>query len=310
VNDTLLELQDVVVLRHTDPTGPFGLWGAKPVRAVDGISLTLQRGETLGLMGGSGAGKTTLAEAAALRRPYDRGRIVFAGQDVGKLGGDAKRKAQRRLQMIRQDAREGLELDRTIRKQVGEQMRQLGLPDPETRLARALAQVELPEEFLNRTPQEMSGGQQQRVAIARALALGPLLIAADEPVSGVDPRLQLELMNLLLRVQREQNLTYLVISQTPAVIRKLAHRTAVMHAGRLLEVGPTVRVLGEALHPYSRLFLGHDASTLPPEEDRVGQVTLGCPWVGHCPLASARCKAERPSLREVSPDHAVACHAV
>lgn len=310
MNDILLELQDVVVLRHTDPTGPFGLWGAKPVRALDGVSLTLRRGETLGVMGGSGAGKTTLAEAVTLRRPYDRGRITFAGQDVGKLGGDAKRKAQRRLQIIRQDARESLDLDRTIRKQLGEQMRQIGLPDPEARLARAMEQVELPAAYLDRTPLEMSGGQQQRIAIARALALGPLLIAADEPVSGVDPRLQKELLNLLLRVQREQNLAYLVISQSLPVVRKLAQRIAVMHAGRLFEVGPTDRICVAAVHPYSQRFLGREADTLPPEEDRAGRVTPGCPWAAHCPLASARCAAERPALREIAPGHAVACHAV
>lgn len=310
MNETLLEIRDVVVLRHTDPTGPLGLWGAKPVRAVDGVSLTLRRGETLGIMGGSGAGKTTLAETAALRRPYDRGRITFSGQDVGKLGGDAKRKAQRRLQMIRQDARESLELDRTIRKQLGEQIRRVGLPDAEDRLTRALEQVELPAGFLDRTPLEMSGGQQQRIAIARALALRPLMIAADEPVSGVDPRLQQELMRLLLRVQREQNLAYLVISQSLPVIRKLAHRTAIMHAGRLFEVGPTDRLLAAAAHPYSQRFLGPASDMLPPEDDRAGRVIPGCPWAAHCPLATDRCATERPALREIAPGHAVACHAV
>lgn len=311
MSTTLLELQQVVVLRHTEPTGLFGLWGAKPVRALDGVSLTLNRGETLGVMGGSGGGKTTLAETATMRRSIDRGRILFEGRDVSRAGGDERRRLQRRLQIVAQDARETLELDRPVRKQMLDQMRRYELPDPEARLTRALEQVELdPAVFLERTPAEMSGGQQQRLAIARALALNPLLIAADEPVSGVDPHLRQELMGLLERVQRQQNLAYLLISQDPRVIRRLAHRTAVLDAGRLYEVAPTGQLLEGAKHPYSRLFLGLDAGRLPAEEDMVGRFVAGCPFAGHCPVATERCRTEAPALREAAPGHAVACHAV
>lgn len=311
MSDTLLELQNVTVLRHTEPSGLFGLWGAKPVRALDGVSLALRRGETLGIIGGSGGGKTTLAEAATLRRSADRGRVLVEGRDVTKLKGDDRRKLQRRLQIIRQDARETLELDRTVRKQLQDQMRQYGLPDDVSRIARTLERVALPAGFLERTPAEMSGGEQQRLAIARALVLNPLLIAADEPVSGVDPGLKEELLKLLMQVQRELNLGYLIISQEFRTIRRLADRVAVMHAGRLYELGPTEQVFADARHPYSRFFLGLEANdAVPPEEDLAGRVIAGCPWAEHCPLATALCREEAPALREVAPGHVAACHAL
>jgi len=301
----LLELKDVVVLHRTDPTGPFGLWGAKPVRAVDGVSLYIARGETLGLMGGSGAGKTTLAEAATLRRPVDRGSITIEGQDARQL--DRKR-ARRRLQMVRQDARESLDMAQTARKQLLELMRFCDLPDGEARITAALERVGLPPgEFLDRTPQQMSGGQQQRLAIARALAVNPQLVALDEPVSGVDPQLQAELLRLLGEVQRIQGTAYLLISQDVRVIARLAHRVGVMHSGRLLELGPAEQVLPEPRHPFSQRFLGRTIDPLPPEEDAAGRVLQGCPWAQHCPLATERCRKERPAMREVAPGHQVAC---
>mgnify|MGYP000844146110 CR=1 FL=1 len=305
MSETLLALEDIVVLHRTDPTGPFGLWGAKPVRAVDGVSFTLAKGETLGLMGGSGAGKTTLAEAATLRRPIERGRILVEGEDARRL--DRKR-VRRRLQMVRQDPRDSLEMNQTTRKQLLELMRTYDLPDGEARIRRALEQVELPpEEFLDRTPQQMSGGQQQRVAIARALSLNPQLIALDEPVSGVDPQLQRELLRLLADAQRKQSIAYLLISQDLKVIRCLAHRLGIMYAGRLVELGPAERVLAEPRHPFSQRFLGRDTSPLPPEEDLAGRVWQGCPWAPHCPAATDRCRQERPPMREVAPNHLVAC---
>jgi oligopeptide/dipeptide ABC transporter ATP-binding protein len=310
LSETLLELQNVVVLRHTEPTGFFGLWGAKPVRALDGVSLTLHRGETLGIMGGSGGGKTTLAETATLRRQADRGRILFEGRDVTGARGSERTKLMRRLQMIRQDARESLEMDKTVRKQLTDRMKEYGLPDIEGRIGRALEQVELGAEFADRTPVEMSGGQQQRVAIARALALNPVLVAGDEPVSGVDPLLQRDLLAMMGRVQKQQNLAYLLISQDPKTISRLAHKVAILDRGRLYEVAPRERIFTEAKHPYSRLFLNLDKGDLPPEEDLVGRTFAGCPWAGQCALATERCRTEAPALREVAPGHAVACHEV
>jgi oligopeptide/dipeptide ABC transporter ATP-binding protein len=310
MNDTLLELQNVVVERRTEPTGLFGLWGAKPVRALDGVSLSVRRGETLGIMGGAGGGKTTLAETATLRRPVDRGRVFFDGQDVTKAGGSERKKLMRRMQMIRQDARESLEMDQPVRRQWEKRMREYGLPDAESRMRKALTSVELPEEFLDRTPQAMSGGQQQRVAIAKALAFNPVLVAADEPVSGVDPHLQRDLLAMLERVQKQQNMAYLLISQERRTISRLAHRVAILDRGRLYEVGSTERLFTEAKHPYSRLFLGVEPGELPFEEDLVGRTVVGCPFAGTCAVAGERCKVEAPVLREVSRGHFVACHEV
>jgi ABC-type glutathione transport system ATPase component len=310
VKEILVALQDVRVLRHTEPTGLLGLWGARPVRSLDGVSLSLSRGETLGIMGGSGGGKTTLAETVTLRRTPDRGKVLVQGQDVAGMKSGERKRLLRRFAYIRQDARESLEMDRTVRKQFTELLRQSGLPDAESRIVAALEQVELPASFLERTPVQMSGGQQQRLSLARALALNPMLIAADEPVSGVDPILAKEMLNLLERVQKQTKLALLLISQDPRVIRRLAHRVAMLHAGRLYEIGPTQQMLGEAQHPYSRLFLGHEPGAMPAEEDMAGRVFAGCPWAPHCPLVIDRCRQEMPPLRERGADHAAACHAL
>lgn len=310
MDNFVLELHDAVVIRHTDPTGPFGLWGAKPVRAVDGVSLSLRRGETLGIVGGSGGGKSTLAEAVTLRRPLDRGRILVEGKDVTKVKGEERRRWNRRLGLVRQDARDSLELDQTVRRQFGDLLRRHGVPDAEGRMAGALQRVELPADFLDRTPEQMSGGERQRVAIARALLLNPILVAADEPVSGVDPQLKMTLIRLLQRAQRESNLSYIIISQEFPVIRRMAHRVAVMYAGRLFEVGPADEIFGAAKHPYSRYFLGLDAAQAVPEDDLVGREFRGCPWAAHCPVATERCRQERPALAPVGAEHAAACYAL
>lgn len=306
MSEPALRLEDVVVLRRTDPSGPFGLWGARPVRAVDGVSLAVDRGETLGLMGGSGAGKTTLAEAAVLRLPIQRGAIYVQGQDVRRL--DRKR-IRRRLQMVRQDPRASLDMEKTVGAQLDDLIRAHGLPDGDARIRRALDQVGLPPaEFLGRTPRQMSGGQQQRLAIARALVLNPLLVALDEPVAGVDPRLQEELLRLFAAVQRERGTAYLLISQNVGVIARLAHRVAVMHLGRILETGPTEQVLMNPRHPFSQRFLGREGGPLPPDEDTAGRAFHGCPWAAYCPQAVARCAKEKPVAREVAPGHLAACH--
>lgn len=301
-----MTLQQVLVLRHTEPTGLFGIWGKKPVRALDGISLSLRKGETLGIIGGSGGGKSTLAEVVTLRRPVDRGKILYAGQEISKLKGDEKRRLQKRLRLIPQNPTESLNMEETVEKQLTELLKRHEIPDPVGRISKALAQVELDDSFLKRTPREMSGGQQQRLAIARALMLNPLVIAADEPLSGVDPRLQTELINLLKRLQREQGFALLLISQDLRVLSRLADRVAVLHAGHLYEVGSKDQVLGESRHPYSRRFLGL-GSPMPAEEDMVGKVYQGCPWAPYCEHASAACTA-KPALAEVGEGHQVACH--
>ncbi|HLO02379.1 MAG TPA: ATP-binding cassette domain-containing protein [Symbiobacteriaceae bacterium] len=306
MSEALVTLQQVVVLRHTEPSGLFGMWGKKPVRALDGLSITLNPGETLGIIGGSGGGKSTLAEVVTLRRPIDRGRILFNGKDVSKLKGDEKKRLQKRLRIIPQNPTESLKMEETVGKQLTELLKRNEIPDPAGRIAKALAQVELDNSFLGRTPREMSGGQQQRLALARALMLNPQVIAADEPLAGVDPRLQEELIKLLKRLQQEQGFALLLISQDLRLLSRMADRVAVLHAGHLYEVGPKAQVLGDSRHPYSRRFLGLGAP-MPAEEDMVGKVYQGCPWAPHCQSASAAC-ATKPTLVEVGSGHQVACH--
>ncbi|MGE5674609.1 MAG: oligopeptide/dipeptide ABC transporter ATP-binding protein [Mycobacterium leprae] len=310
MSETLLTLKEIVVLRRLDPRGPFGLFGAKPIRALDGVSLSIGRGETLGIMGGSGSGKTTLAETATLRLTPDRGQILYQGQDVTKLGGEAKKSARRRLQLIRQDARDSLAMEETVLKQFRHLLKDAGMPDDEARIGAALEQVGLPSEFLARTPLAMSGGQQQRLAIARALVVNPQFVAADEPVSGVDPHLALDMLRLMEKAQRERNIAYLLISQDRKVISRLAHRTAVLYAGRLFEVAPTERILTESKHPYTHLFMGQEEGALPADLETAGQTYAGCPWAAHCPLATEQCRQKAPAMREVAPGHMAACHAL
>jgi peptide/nickel transport system ATP-binding protein len=310
MGDTFYELQEVMLLRHTEPTGLFGLWGAKPVRAVDGVTLRLGRGDSLGVIGSSGSGKTSLLEAMALRRPIDRGRMLLEGREIQRARGDERRRLQRRLQMIHQDAREGLVMDRPIRKQLLDRLKQAGLPDGETRVAQAMEQVELDAGLGARYAGELSGGEQQRAAIAKALLFRPHFIAADEPVSGVDPHLKRSLLGLLEQIRRTEGTTYVIASQDLAVIRRLTERTAVMHQGRLFEWGPTEQVLGDARHPFSRRFIGIEEGERPDEEDLAGRTPIGCPWAGQCPLVSETCRQEVPALREIESGHAVACHAL
>lgn len=303
---SVIELQNVTVVRRTDPTSLLGLWGAKTVRALDGVSLVIRKGETLGVIGGSGSGKTTLAETVTLRRQVGRGMVSFQGQ--GRLKGEARRQAMRRMVLIRQDPRESLEMERTAGRQLTDLLRRQGVSKIDERIGRALEQVELPAAFLKRTPVQMSGGEQQRLAIARALVQRPVLIAADEPFSGVDPRLQQELVALLQRIQREEGVALLLVSQNLQLIRRMAHRVAVLYAGRLVELGVVRQVLDESLHPFTRLFLGQVEGALPPEEDLARFHPAGCPWAEHCPLLLERCRKEMPALLERAPGHGVACH--
>lgn len=309
MSDTLVELHDIVVLRQTDPR-ILGVFGAKPVRALDGISLTLGRGDSLGVMGGSGAGKTTLAEVASVRLLPNRGRVVAEGRDVGRIGAEERKKLRRRLQLIRQDARDSLELEQTALRQLQELLRHAGLPESESTIGQALEQVGLGPEFLRRTPLEMSGGQQQRLAIARVLVTNPALVVGDEPVSGVDVHLQMEMIRLLQRVQQQTQVAYMIISQDARVISRLTRRMAVLYAGRLMESGPTEALLSSPAHPYSRQFLGQEPGAMPPDEDQAGRTFAGCPWAGFCALATDVCRRQRPVTREVNVGHSVACHAV
>jgi ABC-type oligopeptide transport system ATPase subunit len=272
------------------------------VRAVDGVSLDVHRGETLGLVGESGCGKSTFARAVIRLVDPTAGRIEFDGVDVTALKGDALRKMRRRMQMIFQDPYASLNPRMTIGSMLAEPLRvhHIASGRAATRRAQQLIEiVGLPRNSLNRYPHEFSGGQRQRAGIARALAVQPEFIAADEAVSALDVSIQAQIINLLAELQAEFQLTYLFIAHDLSVVRHISDRIAVMYLGEVVELSPSRELYDRPLHPYTCAL--------------VSAVPSGCRFHTRCWLRRElgdpeRCAAETPELRVMQPGHRVACH--
>jgi oligopeptide/dipeptide ABC transporter ATP-binding protein len=292
------------------------------VRAVDGVGLTVRRGETMGLVGESGCGKSTLARLILRLLEPDRGEIVFDQVDITHLRGRALRRHRRRAQMIFQDPYASLNPRLTIRRILNEPLSAHGIPrgDRVERIEQLLSRVSLPTSALERYPHQFSGGQRQRIGIARALALAPDLIVADEPVAALDVSIQAQVLNLLKDLKRDGGQTMLFIAHDLSVVRFIADRIGVMYLGGIVELADTAALFATPLHPYSRLLL----SAVPrPDPRRRSDVRVptgdlpnpaepppGCPFHTRCPIAEARCRTVPPRLRQVAPGHHVACHAV
>ncbi len=293
------------------------------VKAVDGVDFEIRRGETLGLVGESGCGKTTTGRCILqLERPT-AGAITFDGQELGGLRGDALRAMRRRIQVIFQDPYSSLNPRLKIGEIIGEPIRVHGLiPDKEKREARVrelLAVCGLNPAFADRYPHEMSGGQRQRVGIARALGLEPEFIVCDEAVSALDVSIQAQVINLLEDLRDRFDLTYLFISHDLSVVRHLCHRVAVMYLGKMVELAETDELFDNPLHPYTRALL--EAVPIPDpviEQARAHQVIKGeipspinppsgCVFHPRCDIAVEGCPKAFPEFREVKPGHWVAC---
>ncbi len=298
------------------------------VRAVDGVSLEVKRGETLGLVGESGCGKSTFARAVIRLVEPTGGRITFDGTDITTLKGDGMRRMRRRMQMIFQDPYASLNPRMTIGSMLSEPLKVHGLAKgaEATNRARALIDiVGLPRNAINRYPHEFSGGQRQRAGIARALAVQPEFIAADEAVSALDVSIQAQIVNLLADLQNEFNLTYLFIAHDLSVVRHISDRIAVMYLGEVVELSPSRQLYELPLHPYTVALV----SAVPIPDPRVestrkrmilrGDVPSpanppsGCRFHTRCWLKRELddpeiCVAETPGLRELRPGHQVACH--
>ena len=293
------------------------------VRAVDGISFEVKTGETLGLVGESGSGKSTTGRVVLQLDQATEGSVIFDGQELTELSGNDVRKLRPRMQMVFQNPHASLNPRMTVGSIIGEPLREHGTvkgADREKRIDELLTMVGLDPSHANRYPHEFSGGQRQRIGIARAIALSPDFIVCDEPIAALDVSIQAQVVNLLLRLQRELNLTYLFISHDLSMVRHIADRVAVMYLGTLVELADTDSLFDDPKHPYTQAL--HSAVPVPDPlleatRERVilkGDIPSpsnppsGCVFHTRCPVAEDRCKQEIPEWREVNPGHWVACH--
>jgi oligopeptide/dipeptide ABC transporter ATP-binding protein len=322
VSEALLEVQNLV--KHFPVGGGMFRGPAAVVRAVDDVSFVVRRGETVGLVGESGCGKTTTGRCILqLERPTS-GRVLFEGVDLATLGDDALRALRRRVQVIFQDPYSSLNPRMTIGQIIAEPLKVHGIvPDQAARAARVrelLEQVGLLNQHARRYPHQLSGGQRQRVGIARALAMEPALIICDEPVSALDVSIQAQIINLLEDLQRRLGLTYLFIAHDLSVVRHISDRVVVMYLGKIVEVADRAALYEEPLHPYTRALLSAVPIPDPAVEATRERTVLrgevpsplnppsGCVFHPRCPIAIDRCTAEIPPLREIRPGHWAACH--
>ena len=291
------------------------------VYAVDGVSFKVGEGETVGLVGESGCGKSTVARTVLRLLEPTAGTIRLTGHDITHLGKAALRPHRRDMQIIFQDPFSSLNPRMSAGDIVGEPLEVHGLvrgKDKAERVAELFKQVGLSPAQIKSFPHEFSGGQRQRVSIARALALNPKLIIADEPVSALDVSIQAQVINLMMDLQREKKLSYLFIAHGLAVVEHISHRVAVMYLGKIVEYADKVTLFRQPLHPYTEALLA--AVPVPnPKLKRArrhigGDVPSpvnpppGCAFHTRCPIAEARCRVEVPQLREVAPGHWVSCH--
>jgi oligopeptide/dipeptide ABC transporter ATP-binding protein len=322
VSEPLLDVRNLV--KHFPIGGGMFTKPVGVVRAIDGVSFSIRRGETLGLVGESGCGKTTTGRCILhLERPTS-GSVVFEGIDMVTLDAAALRAVRRRIQVIFQDPYSSLNPRMTIAQILAEPLKVHGIRrdkgERELRVRELLTQVGLLPQHGKRYPHQLSGGQRQRVGIARALAMEPALIVCDEPVSALDVSIQAQIINLLEELQARLGLTYLFIAHDLSVVRHISDRVAVMYLGKIVELADRKAIYEEPLHPYTRALL----SAVPIPDPRIeakrertvlrGEVPSplnppsGCVFHPRCPIAVERCSAAVPSLREIRPGHWAACH--
>lgn len=293
------------------------------IRAVDGVSFDIQRGETLGLVGESGCGKTTTGRCILqLERPTS-GSVMLEGCELTTMSYKELKKVRRRMQVIFQDPYSSLNPRMTVGQIIAEPLAVHGIvPDRQARgerVSRLLSHVGLLPTLADRYPHELSGGQRQRVGIARALALEPSVIICDEPVSALDVSIQAQIINLLEELQREFGLTYLFVAHDLSVVRHISDRVAVMYLGKIVEIADRQQIYDDPLHPYTKALLAAVPIPDPVVEARRERVVLsgevpsplnppsGCVFHPRCPIAIEECKRVVPELREIRPDHLAAC---
>ena len=303
----------------------FGLRGvpwrkAQAVRAVDGVTIVVRKGETVGLVGESGSGKSTLARVATRLLDPTEGRVEIGGADVTTVRGRRLRPIRRKVQMVFQDPQASLNPRQSVRTILSTPFRAQGIRPTRAQLIELLHQVGLSEEHLERYPHEFSGGQRQRIGIARALSVKPDLLVLDEPVSALDVSVQAQVLNLLADLRDELGLSYVLVAHDLAVVRQVANRLAVMYLGTIVEEGPADQVYSAPAHPYTNALLSavpvpepgvvHDRIVLTGDVPTPISPPSGCPFRTRCYKAEDVCATARPVLEPVqgSTEHRAACY--
>lgn len=325
---TLLEVNNLQVHFHLSGGGLIDrLMGSKPitVKAVDGVSFTVNKGETLGLVGESGCGKSTTGRAILQLIKPTSGEVLFQGTDLTKLSNSAMRPFRRHLQMIFQNPYASLNPRMTIGDIISEPLtvfKNLASQQLDKQVQELMQRVGLNPQFIKRYPHEFSGGQRQRIGIARALALNPDFIVADEPIAALDVSIQAQVMNLLQDLQKDLSLTYLFISHDLRAVRYMSNRIAVMYLGKLVEVADANEIYQKPLHPYTQALISAVPVPDPKVEKKRQRIVLqgdvpsplnppsGCHFHTRCPQVMDKCKTDEPKFVNIGKNHSVACFLV
>ena len=309
-----------IIMRVENLTKKFPVSGGKFLTACDNITFNVRKGETVAVVGESGCGKTTLLKSIMNMQSPTSGKIIFHGEDITQLTGEAKRQNYRHIQMVFQDPTAAFNPKMKIKDIICEPLLNFDLiskSEVDSKARELLTQVDLPPDFVNRYPHNMSGGQRQRVAIARALALEPEIIACDEATSALDVSVQDTIIKLLVKLQREKGITYIFICHDMALVSMFSHRVAVMYLGNMMEKLDGDK-LNSASHPYTKALLKAVFSTNQEKNQYIGilpgdipsplDIPTGCPFQNRCEYCQERCQHEKPKFTEIEQNHFVACH--
>lgn len=315
-----------VILQIKNLTKKFAAEGGKMLTACDNVTLNAYAGQTLGIIGESGCGKSTLVRTILQIHPASGGEVIFDGQDILKLRGEAARQNRRKIQMVFQDPAAAFNPKMKVKEIVCEPLLNFGLikkSEVDAKAAELLRMVELPEDFKDRYPHNMSGGQRQRLGIARALSLEPKIVVCDEATSALDVSVQEKICELLVRLQKEKGITYLFICHDLGLVDLMCHQIAVMYLGNIVEYigyGRRISTDTEGMHPYTKALMksvfkvdfkpGEKIEPLESEIPSPLDLPKGCPFQSRCGQCMEICRSEKPELKEVVPGHFVACHLV
>lgn len=313
-----------VILQIKNLTKKFAAEGGKMLTACDNVTLNAYAGQTLGIIGESGCGKSTLVRTILQIHQASGGEVIFDGQDILKLRGEAARQNRRKIQMVFQDPTAAFNPKMKVKEIVCEPLLNFGLikkSEVDAKAAELLRMVELPEDFKDRYPHNMSGGQRQRLGIARALSLEPKIVVCDEATSALDVSVQEKICELLVRLQKEKGITYLFICHDLGLVDLMCHQIAVMYLGNIVEyIGYGRRISTEGMHPYTKALMksvfkvdfkpGEKIEPLESEIPSPLDLPKGCPFQSRCGQCMEICRSEKPELKEVVPGHFAACHLV